>query len=154
MARNGGSKSSSRGKVGSTRKAATKFGGKTDFGVPESRAKTEYARRKGREAQFNPTTSHPSDARQEIGAIQQARVSGVGKSNAGPGGSSSGDIDPDIVGVGSGQGLAQSGPDPSGVSGPQWSSGTSDEFASGPPARGENQSRRSKPKQGNRRRRT
>jgi hypothetical protein len=142
MPRNQGSQRSGAKKVGSTRNAARKFGGNIDFGVPGSRANTEYGRRKSREAKFNPSTSHPSDPRQEMGSTQQARVSGVGKANAGPGGASSGDIDSDIVGVGSGSGLAQSGPDPSGVSGPEWSTGTSDEFASGPPARGENQSRR------------
>ena len=127
------------GKVGSAARAAKRFGGKSDFGVSESRANTEYARRKGREAKFTPTGSHPIDPRQEIGATQQARVSGVGKSNAGPGGASSGDLDPDIIGVGGAGGLAQAPADPSRVADPEWSDGSSDEFASGPHARGENQ---------------
>jgi len=129
-------------KVGSSPRAARKTGGKTDFGVPASRSKSEFAHRKSREAMFNPTTSHPSDPRQEIGATQQARVSGVGKSNAGPGGASAGDIDPDVIGVGSGSGLAQSPADPNAVSDPEWSDGSSKEFASGPPARGKNQRQR------------
>ena len=98
------------GKVGSAPAAARRFGGKIDFGVPESKAHTEFARRKSREAKFTPTPSRPSDPRQEIGAIQQARVSGVGKSNAGPGAASGGDLDPDFIGVGTGAGLAQNPP--------------------------------------------
>ena len=137
--RGGSPKASGKGKVGSRSRAARKFGGKTDFGVPASRSNTEYSRRKSREAKFNPTTSHPSDPRQEIGATQQVRVSGVGQSNAGPGGASSGDVDPDIVGVGTGSGIGQAPADPSSVAGPEWTDGSSNEFASGPPARGENQ---------------
>jgi len=127
-------------KVGSSRGAARKTGGKTDFGIPAARSNTDYARRESRQTKFNPTTSHPNDPRQDLGATQQARVSGVGKPAAGPGGSSGGDIDSDVIGVGSGAGLAQSAPDPSSVSEAQWSDGSSNEFASGPPARGENQS--------------
>ena len=129
-------------KVGSSRNAARKTGGKTDFGIPAARSTSEFARRKSRATKFNPTTSQPTDPRQDLGATQQSRVSSVGKPAAGPGASSAGDIDTDVIGVGSGAGLAQSPPDPSGVSDAQWSDGSSNEFASGPPARGENQPRK------------
>lgn len=96
--------------VGSSKKASRKFGGKTDFGIPASRSKSEFARRKSREAKFQPSSSKPSDPRRPKGSLQQSRTSGVGKSDAGPGGSSGGDVDTDIVGL-DGRGLAQSGPD-------------------------------------------
>jgi len=134
---------SDRRKVGSDPSAARRAGGKTDFGVPERLALSEYARRKSRAAKFQPTTSHPSDPRQEIGAIQEGRrESGVGKSNAGPGAASAGDLDPDIIGVGTGgSGISQSGPDEQ-VSPAEESTGGSEQFASGPPAVGKNQRRR------------
>lgn len=110
--------------------------GAADFGVPAKRANTEYARRKGREAKFRPAGSHTTDARQDIGTTQQVRDSGVGGRDAGPGGRSSGDIDTDIVGIG-GSGLAQGGPDEN-VSEAESTTGSSDEFASGGRAKGEN----------------
>ncbi len=144
MARKAGSregKTSKSGKVGSTHKAAKGFGGKTDFGVESSRSLGEYSKRKGREAKFRPAGSHLEDPRQERGSTQARRESGVGKSNAGPGANSAGDVDPDVVGVGGGAGLAQGGPDQN-VSDAESTTGGSEEFASGPPARGENMGRR------------
>ncbi|HEX8523393.1 MAG TPA: hypothetical protein VF669_14155 [Tepidisphaeraceae bacterium] len=141
MARTGGTKNKKiSGKVGSSPKSAKRFGGKTDFGVPADSSKTEYSRRKSREIKFRPGGSHEADPRQDRGSTQASRVSGVGKSNAGPGGASAGDIDTDVVGV-DGRGLAQGGPDTN-VSGPEWTTGGSEEFASGGPAKGENQSKR------------
>jgi hypothetical protein len=128
-------------KVGSNPKAAKRFARDNDFGVPESRALTDQAKRVSREAKFQPAASHHRDPRQERGSTQSARASGVGKSNAGPGGASAGDIDTDIVGVGAGEGLSQSGPDAD-VSPAESSTGGSEEFASGPPAKGENQNGR------------
>jgi hypothetical protein len=145
-----------RDKVGSSPKSAKTFGGKTDFGVEQKPRLAEFSKRKSREAKFTPAGSHTADPRQEIGATQAARVSGVGKANAGPGGASGGDIDPDVVGVGDGRALAQSGPDEK-VWGPEWTTGGSEEMASGPPAKGENQGAKpgpadeSKPRRGKRR---
>jgi len=140
-------RSSGKAAVGSNRRAAKKFGGKTDFGIAQKPSLREYSRRKSRETKFQPAASHQRDTRQERGSVQSARVSGVGKSNAGPGGSSGGDLDPDVIGVGTGRGLAQSGPDQN-VSGPESTTGGSEEFASGPAARGTSQkrSRRKPPK--------
>ena len=75
------------------------------------------------------------------GTVSGDRVSGVGAPDSGPGSASGGDIDTDIIGVGTGSGLAQSGPDRLGDIGAAETDGSSDEFASGPPARGENQGR-------------
>ena len=103
-------KASKKRAVGSDRGTAKKFGGKTDFGVPSKRSLSEYSKRISRETKFQPAASHRSDPRQERGSVQTNRVSGVGKSNAGPGGASGGDLDPDVVGVGTGRGLAQTAP--------------------------------------------
>jgi hypothetical protein len=114
----------SREKVGSSNASAKNFGGKTDFGVAQKPRLAEFSRRKSREAMFRPAGSHLSDPRQEIGAIQAARVSGVGKSQAGPGGASVGDLDPDIIGVGDGRGISQGGPDDN-VAPSEWAQDTS-----------------------------
>jgi hypothetical protein len=66
----------------------------------------------------------------------------VGATNSGPGSGSGGDVDTDITGVGfGGAGLAQSGPEDPDSIGAAESDGTSDEFASGSRARGQNQNR-------------
>jgi hypothetical protein len=67
------------------------------------------------------------------------RVSGAGAPDSGPGSSSGGDVDTDVIGVGPGTGIAQSGPDQLRDIGLAETDGASDEFASGPPALGENQ---------------
>jgi hypothetical protein len=70
-----------------------------------------------------------------------SREAGVGGQEAGPGSYSGGDIDPTTTGVGFG-GVAASGPDDPNRLGKAETTGGSEEFASGPPARGENQGRR------------
>jgi hypothetical protein len=65
------------------------------------------------------------------------RTAGVGGKWAGDGSASGGDLDPDVIGVGTGSGIAESGPDDR--PGPDDSDGTSDEMASGGHAAGRNQ---------------
>ena len=64
-----------------------------------------------------------------------SREAGVGGHEAGPGSYSGGDLDPSVTGVGFGT-VAASGPDDVNRLGEAETTGRSDEFASGPPARG------------------
>jgi hypothetical protein len=97
----------------------------------------EFARAVSEEAKNRPTGDHREDPRQPRSGID-SREAGVGKPDAGRGSESGGDVDPDIVGVGEGRGLSQGGPDDAAAIGQAESDGSSAEFASGPPARGEN----------------
>jgi hypothetical protein len=67
------------------------------------------------------------------------RTHGVGSYVAGPGSGSGGDVDPDVIGIDDGTGLAQDGLDDEDEIGEAETSGGSEEFASGPPAEGRNQ---------------
>jgi hypothetical protein len=94
------------GKVGSDPQAAKGVGGKGDFGVPESDVVgREYV---SRETKAN----DPGAAPVRIKVGDEARESGVGSNESGPGSGSGGDIDTDVVGVGfEGSGVSSSGPD-------------------------------------------
>src|SRR5712671_6055641 len=85
-----------KGKVGSDSGAAKGVGGKGDFGVPE-----------------NDTITRTSDrgAAQPHAGEGEGRVAGVGGNASGRGSSSGGDLDTDIIGVGTGgSGVSQSPP--------------------------------------------
>jgi hypothetical protein len=114
------------GKVGSDPQATKKVGGKGDFGVPEddtiARAYTSA----------NTRASDPGAAQPHAGD-DEGRVSGVGSNQSGPGSGSGGDLDTDIVGVGTGTGLAQN--EANDPPGPDDSTGSAREFASGPPTK-------------------
>jgi hypothetical protein len=90
-------------KVGSDVDAARKFGGKKDFGAPESETiEREYASRATKSQDKGAPAAHPTGEGQ--------RVSGAGASAGGPGSASGGDLDPDFIGVGTGgSGIATSG---------------------------------------------
>ncbi len=121
--------SRSTGKVGSNPRAATQFAERTDFGIPEQDAiqpDTRAATANRTRLDVPPRSGEDGD-----------RTSGVGGSEAGPGSSSGGDLDPEFVGLDGKGGLAQSVPTRV-TGGPASSTGTSAEFASGPPARGDN----------------
>src|SRR5262245_50256575 len=114
-------------KPGSNPEDARKVGGKGDFGAPaggERTAERAYVSR-------NTKMSDPGAAQPWDWEHDGRRDHGAGARDTGPGSASGGDIDPDIVGVGTGgSGIATSGvigrP-----AGPDDSDGTSDEFASG-----------------------
>ena len=111
---------------------AKAVGGKGDFGVPESNVI---------ERTYTSTNTKRSDrggATARAGS-DESRTSGVGGRESGPGSSSGGDLDPDVIGLGTGAGIAASGKihEPAG---PDDATGTSRDFASGPPARGSHQS--------------
>jgi hypothetical protein len=123
-----------KGKVGSDPRAARQFGGKRDFGVPE----TEHERDRAYVSQE--TRANDPGGMPEHSANPGNRVTGVGGNASGTGSSSGGDVDTDVIGVGTGgSGLAQSGPDrtegPDIVTGDQR---VSDAFASKTPSRGGN----------------
>jgi hypothetical protein len=115
---------------GGSAEEAKAVGGKLDFGAPEKdRIERTYT-------SANTKRSDPGGAVLRAGS-DESRISGVGGHESGPGSSSGGDLDPDIVGLGGG-GIAASGKihEPPG---PDDATGTSRDFASGPPARGDNQ---------------
>jgi hypothetical protein len=100
----------SESKVGSDRSAAEHFAGKRDFGIPAEGAGrfTEVAE----EAKYQPAGDHHSDPRPLRSGGQGTRESGVGGVDSGPGSSSGGDLDTDLIGVGTGgTGIAEAGPD-------------------------------------------
>jgi hypothetical protein len=122
-------------KPGSSSEDARKVGGQSDFGAPaggERTADRDYVSRNTKLS--DPGAAQPWDFEQD-----GVRDHGAGGRASGPGSASGGDIDPDIVGVGTGgSGVATSGvigrPP-----GPDDSDGSSDEFASGGHAKGHNQ---------------
>src|SRR5947209_2515019 len=137
QARNSGDASgpgASSGKVGSDPDAARQVGGAGDFGAPASGDRTadrDYVSRNTKRSDRG--AAQPQDWEQD-----GVRDHGAGSAAGGPGSGSGGDLDPDIVGVGTGGGVAASGAlhrPP----GPDDSDGTSNEFAAGGPAQGENQ---------------
>ena len=123
-------------KVGSDPNAARQFGddGK-DFGVPAREGKTpdrDYV-------SANTKASDPGNTHPMAWEHDGVRDHGAGAPDTGPGSASGGDLSPDFIGVGTGgSGIAQSG-EIRRPPGPDDSDGTSNEFASGPPAQGRNQ---------------
>jgi hypothetical protein len=120
------------GKVGADPKAARAVGGGLDFGIKPADA----ARRAARGETFDPERGASSRAARP--GVDLPRDAGAGKPDSGPGSNSGGDLDTDFTGVGTAGGLAQD-PPTSVTIGPASSAGASDEFASGPKARGRNQ---------------
>jgi hypothetical protein len=124
-------------KPGSSAEDARKVGGKGDFGAPEGgltgrTADRDYVSRNTKVS--DPGASSPYDFEHD-----GVRDHGAGGRDSGPGSASGGDVDPEIIGVGTGgSGIATSGiigrPP-----GPDDSDGSSDEFASGAHAQGRNQ---------------
>jgi hypothetical protein len=119
------------GKVGSNPEADREFGGKLDFGLPASKVTAplpDGGREKGPEQGTGPMRSGEGGV----------RVAGVGHAPGKPGTGSGGDLDPDFVGLDGKGGLAAT--PPSGrTRGEDITEGGSGAFASGPPARGENE---------------
>ena len=115
---------------GSSADDAKAVGGKGDFGVPESNVPERTYTSK------NTKMSDPGNAVTRSGT-DGSRTSGVGGNKSGDGSSSGGDVDPQIVGVGTGGGVSASGKihEPPG---PDDATGSSQDFASGPPGKGAN----------------
>src|SRR5438132_1154960 len=118
------------GKVGSSEKAAAHVGGKNDFGIPVTKAQP------GQQTVIDGSLEdRPLGTRMPPADPDGRRDVGVGAPDSGPGSHSAGDLDPDIVGVGAGEGLAAS-PERH-TEGPDIIEDPNDPF--GPPAKGENQ---------------
>jgi hypothetical protein len=119
---------------------------KGDFGVPAD--DTRNANRVSEQTKHRGGSVEPpreGDLQPRAGV--ESREAGVGGREAGAGSSSGGDLDPDITGVGSaGDGLAEGGPDDANSIGQAETSADRDDFASGPPARGDNQPATGRPK--------
>jgi hypothetical protein len=125
-----GAKDMASWKPGSDPKGAKEVESPGDFGVPEGTgpsADRDYVSR-------NTKRSDPGAAVPRSGEDIGMRTTGALGAATGDGASSGGDLDPDIIGVGTGgTGVSMGGP--SGRS----DDGTSREFASGGPAEGRNQ---------------
>lgn len=123
-------------KPGSNVEDARKVGGERDFGAKaggERTAERDYVSR-------NTKLSDPGAAQPYDWEADGKRDHGAGGRDNGPGSASGGDVDPDIVGVGTGgTGVSTSG-NVGRPPGPDDSDGSSDEFAAGGHAQGRNQS--------------
>jgi hypothetical protein len=122
------------GKVGSDRAADHAFGGKGDFGIPAAKVTAplpDGGREKGPEQGTGPMRSGSAGT----------RTDGVGHAPGSPGAGSGGDVDPDFIGL-DGQGSLSTKPASGRTRGPDITEGGSDAFASGGPAKGENETRR------------
>lgn len=125
----GGQHKRSTGKPGSDPAAAQKAGGKGDFGVPvDQKTDRNYASQNTKAADRG--SAHPRSGEDE------RRDSGAGKPSTGPGSASGGDVDTDLIGVGTGGSTVSQSGSTHRPPGPDDSTGTSDEFASGPHAQG------------------
>ncbi len=131
------------GKVGSSRKAEEKFGGKLDFGVPARNATRNYP---------EDIEDRPDDYRPGRSGAAGERTAGVGGREGAPGSNSGGDLDPDFIGLDKMGGMAAK-PASGRTQGPDITTGGSGAFASGPPAKGEGSTpRRQRSKPGRKRR--
>ncbi|MGE5610270.1 MAG: hypothetical protein ACM359_13535 [Bacillota bacterium] len=128
------------GKVGSSKEAAKEFGGTQDFGQEPEKAPPALP--EGTDS--NELPLRPSRYQGTRGGSTGTRTTGVGAPEGGPGSGSGGDVDPDVIGVGGTGGLAASG-DLGPTTDASQTTGKSDEFASGGPAKGENQGPRQTP---------
>jgi hypothetical protein len=118
-------------KVGSNPRAARSIGGKNDFGVsagdPTHRQERLYVSEETKH-------SDPGGTQPRSSTLTGNRVAGAGGPDAGPGSSSGGDLDTDVIGVGTGgSGVAQAGPDR--TEGADISTDPVSEFASRPPTK-------------------
>ena len=119
------------GKVGSDRAADREIGCKLDFGIPASEV-TAPLPDGGIEKGPEPGTGHMRSG------AQGTRTSGVGHAPGSPGAGSGGDLDTDFIGL-DGKGGIAARPASGRTQGPDITEGGSGAFASGPPAKGENE---------------
>ena len=121
-------------KPGSESDQAKNVGSEGDFGAPVGAGPSrdrDYVNENTKRA--DPGATQPMDWEHD-----GKRDHGVGAADSGPGSASAGDLDPDFVGIAGGSGLSTSG-NIGRPPGPDDSDGTSNEFASGGPAQGRNQ---------------
>src|SRR3954466_4182300 len=121
-------------KVGSDPSAAENFAGKQDFGIPSEDAAPDMT------IEDRDFPGRPAGSKKTRSGASGKRTIGVGSTEGPDGKGSGGEIDTDIIGVGSGGGGSSDG-EIGRPSGPDDSDGSSNEFASGPPAKGEHPAR-------------
>jgi len=119
-----------KGKVGSDPSAAENFAEKHDFGIPSEDAAPDMT------IEDRDYPGRPAGNKRTRSGASGKRTVGVGSTEGPDGKGSGGDVDSDIIGVGSGGGVSSDG-ELGKPSGPDDSDGSSNEFASGPPAKGE-----------------
>jgi hypothetical protein len=121
-------------KVGSDPNAAEHFAEKRDFGIPSEDAAPDMT------VEDRDYPGRPAGSKKTRSGASGKRTIGVGSTEGPDGKGSGGEVDTDIIGVGSGGGVSSDG-EIGKPSGPDDSDGSSNEFASGPPAKGEHQGR-------------
>lgn len=121
-------------KVGSDESAAENFAEKHDFGIPSEDAAPDMT------IEDRDFPGRPAGSKKTRSGASGKRTIGVGSTEGPDGKGSGGEVDSDIIGVGSGGGVSSDG-EINSPPGPDDSDGSSNEFASGPPAKGENRGR-------------
>src|SRR5215208_8257592 len=115
-------------KVGSDPNAAENFAEKHDFGIPSEDAAPDMT------IEDRDYPGRPAGSKKTRSGASGRRTVGVGSTEGPDGKGSGGEVDTDLIGLdGSGGGVASDGSKPT-CRGPDASDGTSNEFASGPPA--------------------
>jgi hypothetical protein len=123
-------------KPGASAEDASAVGGAGDFGVRADDAiGREYTSRNTKQSDRGAAAPPRSGEAETEGQ----RVSGAGGNQSGVGASSGGDLDTDLIGVGTGGTGIAANPSKQHIDGPDDSDGSSREFASGGPAQGRNQ---------------
>jgi hypothetical protein len=120
-------------KVGSDPSAAENFAGKHDFGIPSEDAAPDMT------IEDRDFPGRPAGNKKTRSGASGKRTIGVGSTEGPDGKGSGGDVDSDYIGL-DGGGIASDG-ELHKPPGPDDSDGSSNEFASGPPAKGENRAR-------------
>ncbi|HEV8292378.1 MAG TPA: hypothetical protein VGP94_10660 [Tepidisphaeraceae bacterium] len=133
--KNRGPDRNKKSKVGSDPNAAENFAEKHDFGIPSEDAAPDMT------AEDRDFPGRPAGNKKTRSGASGKRTIGVGSTEGPDGKGSGGDVDSDIIGLdGSGGSVASDGKlrEPPG---PDDSDGSSNECASGPPAKGEHRAR-------------
>jgi len=121
-------------KVGSDPNAAENFAEKHDFGIPSEDAAPDMT------VEDRDFPGRPAGSKGTRSGASGKRTVGVGSTEGPDGKGSGGEVDSDYIGLGSSGGVSSDG-ELGKPAGPDDSDGSSNEFASGPPAKGEHKSR-------------
>jgi hypothetical protein len=131
---NPGQGQNKKGKVGSDPSAAENFAGKHDFGIPSEDAAPDMT------VEDRDFPGRPAGNKKTRSGASGKRTVGVGSTEGPDGKGSGGEVDPEIIGLDGGGGVSSDG-ELGNPPGPDDSDGSSNEFASGPPAEGEHRGR-------------
>src|SRR5436189_2234735 len=132
---NSGQEPNKSGKVGSDPDAAENFAEKHDFGIPPEDAAPDMT------VEDRDYPGRPAGSKRTRSGASGKRTIGVGSTEGPDGKGSGGEVDTDLIGLDrTGGGVASDGVVGK-PPGPDDSDGSSNEFASGPPAKGEHRGR-------------